>query len=450
MSGASIETTRSTGFASALARREGVRVRRARSQRWLVALAALLSLVLLGADANILVDASRGSTSNVPYSPPIAGWLAKLGIGEPLRYSVLVQTLLVSSVAYVGLILLVRSRRNPISARWGIGLVATLELIVFVAPVLFATDIFNYIDYARLAVLHGVNPYVHGPAAAASDPFYRYISSDWIHWPTPYGPLFTLVSYAAAPLGVDGAVWAMKAEALLASAGTLALTWRCARARGLDPVAAIVVVGLNPFYLLYTLGGSHNDLTMMFAMMAGVSLTLADGTSARRQAAGAAAVVAGVFVKATAAVMLPFMIVSQRRLAPIVGALGALAVGVIVGYAAFGLRGIDVVAELNRQDGLVSSHSFADRLAYLFGASSVSSTEHTLLTVGLAAILLYLLWRTWQGYDWIAATGWALLAIAVTTTWLMAWYTVWPLPLAVISRDRRLLVSTLCIQLLWL
>jgi hypothetical protein len=155
-------------------------------------------------------------------------------------------------------------------------------------------------------------------------------------------------------------------------------------------------------------------------------------------------------VKATAAVMLPFMIVSKRRLAPIAGALGALAAGVIVGYAAFGVRGIDVFADLNRQDGLVSSHSFADRLAYLFGASSVSSTEHALLKAGLVAILLYLLWRTWRGYDWIAASGWALLAIAVTTTWLMAWYTVWPLPLAVISRDRRLLVSTLCLQVLWL
>ena len=44
---------------------------------------------------------------------------------------------------------------------------------------------------------------------------------------------------------------------------------------------------------------------------------------------------------------------------------------------------------------------------------------------------MHLLWRTWRGYDWVAASGWALLAISVTSTWLLAWYILWPLPLAV-------------------
>ena len=43
--------------------------------------------------------------------------------------------------------------------------------------------------------------------------------------------------------------------ALLASVGTLALTWRCARVRGLDPVWAILAVGANPLYVIYGLGG---------------------------------------------------------------------------------------------------------------------------------------------------------------------------------------------------
>ncbi len=47
--------------------------------------------------------------------------------------------------------------------------------------------------------------------------------------------------------------------------------------------------------------------------------------------------------------------------------------------------------------------------------------------------MLHLLWRTWRGYDWVAASGWALLAISVTSTWLLAWYILWPLPLAVVS-----------------
>jgi hypothetical protein len=38
----------------------------------------------------------------------------------------------------------------------------------------------------------------------------------------------------------------------------------------------------------------------------------------------------------------------------------------------------------------------------------------------------------------------------VVTTWLLAWYTIWALPLAAVSRDRRLLVATLFIEAVYL
>src|SRR5258708_17370347 len=116
----------------------------------------------------------------------------------------------------------------------------------------------------------------------------------------------------------------MKLEALLASAGTLALVWRCAKARRRDPVAAVVAVGVNPLYVLYGLGGAHNDLLMMFAMMAAVALMLTPregAAGARREAGAAAIVVAGALIKATVAVLLPFMVLSRRRLAPLLQAL---------------------------------------------------------------------------------------------------------------------------------
>ena len=94
---------------------------------------------------------------------------------------------------------------------------------------------FSYIAYARMGVEHGVNPYLHGPAAIVGDPVYHYVGHDWKHVATAYGPLYTLLSYPLAPLGVTGALWGMKLEALLASAGTLALLWRCARAARLRP-----------------------------------------------------------------------------------------------------------------------------------------------------------------------------------------------------------------------
>jgi len=426
-----------------------------RSERWVPALAAVCGLLLLAIAVEIVIDAAAGPSPVVPKSPELVGWLS--GLGERLGYRGFLIALLISCGAYGTLATLARRfGASAISTRWAIFLLAALQLIVFVGPVLLSTDVFSYVAYARMGVEHGLNPYTHGPDAIVHDPIYRYVGHDWDRVATAYGPLYTLLSYPLAPLGVVGALWAMKLEALLASAGTLALTWRCARARGFDPVAAVLVVGANPLYFLYALGGAHNDLIMMLAMMAAVSLVVvapsagSSTRSARREAGAAALIVAGALTKATVAVLLPFMIVSKRRLAPILGTVAALALGAIVGYVAFGIHGINIVAALNRDAAFVSTDSFANEIAHLLGKPGVFPIDHDLLKAALVLILLHLLWRTWRGYDWVAASGWALLAISVTSTWLLAWYILWPLPLAVVTRDRRLLAATLAIQALFI
>ncbi len=430
-----------------------------RSERWASALATLFALLLVAAAAEIVVDGAAGLSPLIPKSPQIAGWLS--GIGERLGYRVFLIALLVSCGAYAGLIALagrssLTAGRAPrryaggvISTRAAIALVAALQLIVFVGPILLSTDVFSYIAYARMGVEHGLNPYTHGPIAIVHDPIFRYVGTDWIHVATAYGPLYTLLSYPLAPLGIVGALWGMKLAALLASAATLALTWRCARARGFDPVLAILAVGANPLYVIYGLGGAHNDLLMMLAMMAAVTLVGTGRPTRRREAAAAAWIVAGALVKATVAVLLPFMILSRRRPAPILGAVAAVALGALVGYAAFGIHGIDVVAALNRDAAFVSTDSFATEIAHLLGKPGVFPVDHDLLKAALVLIVLHLMWRTWRGYDWVAASGWALLAISVTSTWLLAWYILWPLPLAVVTRDRRLLYATLAVQALF-
>jgi hypothetical protein len=327
--------------------------------------------------------------------------------------------------------------------------VALLHAVVFAGPVLLSTDVFSYIAYARMGVEHGLNPYLHGPVAISDDPVFRYVGHSWLQTPTAYGPLYTLISYPFAPLGLKGAVWAMKLEALLASAGTLVLVWRCARARGFDPVPALLAVGANPLYIIYGLGGAHNDLLMMLAMMAAVALMLTPSEASpgsRREAGAAAVIVAGALIKATVGVLLPFMIIARRRIAPVVGALLALAAGALVAFVAFGSHGVNIVAALNRDAALVSTDSFPNEIAHLFGKPGVFPIDHDLLKLALVLIGAHLAWRTWRGYDWIAASGWALLAISVTSTWLLAWYILWPLPLAVICRDRRLLLATLALQ----
>ncbi len=422
-----------------------------RSGRWAAPLAGTLALVLVAAVAEIVIDGSVGHSALIPESPRLAGWLS--GLGEKLGYRVFLIALLAAAAANAGLGMLAWRSREGLSEaeqltrrRAAIALLAVLQLIIFVGPILLSTDVFSYIAYARMAVLHGINPYLHGPIAIDHDRVFRYVGPDWWKDATAYGPLYTLLSYPFGALGLVGALWLAKLEALLASAGTIALTWRCARARSFDPVFAILIVGANPLYVIYGLGGAHNDLLMMLAMMGAVALMLVPPTTARREAGAAALIVAGGLIKATVAALLPFMIVSRRRPGPIVGALGAAALGAQIGYAVFGTHGVDVVAALNRDASFVSSDSFANELAHLLGKPGVYPVDHTILKGLLVVIGVYLLWRTWRGYDWVAASGWALLAITVTTTWLLAWYLIWPLPIAASSRDRRLLWAVLAIQ----
>lgn len=403
------------------------------------ALAALCGALLLAALLEIVLDASAGHSQLIPESPDVAGWLRDTGIGEPLGYRVFLIALLVFTAAYA--VLLAPAVRASISSRWAIRLVVALNVIVCAGPILLSTDVFSYIAYARMGVLHGIDPYLHGPDAIEGDPVFRYVGEDWHHTATAYGPIYTLLSYPAAWLGVLGALVAMKAVALGASLGTLWLTWRCARIRGLDPVLALLVVGANPLYVIYGLGGAHNDLIMTFLMMGAVALTFAG-----RDGLAAAAVVVGALVKATTAAMLPFMLLGRRRAATIWGTLAALALAAAVSYPAFGIHGLDVVAALNRDSALVSKDSFATEIAHLLGKNGVFPVDHDLLKAALVAIVAHLLWRTWRGYDWVAASGWTLLAISVTSTWLLAWYTLWSLPLSVVTRDRRLLVATLAVQ----
>jgi hypothetical protein len=465
-----------------------------RGRRWVPPLAGALTVVLLAATIEIVLDGAVGHSPLIPKSPQIAGWLT--GIGERLGFRVFLIALLAYAGAYGGILLLARR----ISSRFAIALTVALQLIVFAGPILLSTDVFSYIAYARMGIVHGINPYIHGPTSIVGDPVYHYVGKDWKTVATAYGPLYTLISYPLALLGVTGALWGMKLMALLAGAGTLVLTWRCARLREIDRRFALIAVGVNPLWVIYGLGGAHNDLIMTLLMMVAVSLTLA-----RHEAYAGATVVGAALVKATGIVLLPFMLLgarreipdgpaaavqrrqpppamldvpparlrsraasgihwpttpippsisrrtlSRRRLAPLIGAAAAALACALAAYLAFGIHGVDVIAALNRDAAFVSTDSFPTEIAHLLGKPGVFPIDHDLLKAGLVLIVLHLMWRTWRGYDWVAASGWTLLAISVTSTWLLAWYTLWSLPLAAVSRDRRLLVATLVVQALFI
>ena len=97
--------------------------------------------------------------------------------------------------------------------------------ILFLSPPLALTDVFNYINYGRMEVVHNLNPYTTIPILEPhNDPSY-YLLSNWHQLLSPYGPLFTMMTFAVVPLGVAGSFWALKVILVLTSLGTIFLVW---------------------------------------------------------------------------------------------------------------------------------------------------------------------------------------------------------------------------------
>ncbi len=327
------------------------------------------------------------------------------------------------------------------------------------APVLLSHDVYSYVNYARLGVVHGLDPYTHPPAAAPFDPAYARVT--WIGARSAYGPLFTLATYPLAWLPVWLAVAVLKATAALSVPATAVLIARIAPARGVSPLGAAAFVALNPLVLIHVVGGAHNDGPAMLVATIGIAAMLSS-----REASAGAAFVAAFAIKAPAAIAAPFALVSAARLQHFPpqggekaatwrgrgagarllagGCVAALAIG-LSAYAAFGwhwLHGIELAGSHQHKTSHLSIPTTFARLTGL-DPTAVRVTALALF----AAAFLYLLIRTWRGADWLRCAAWASLALLLATAWLLPWYLIWALPLVALSRDRPLQLLTLALTL---
>jgi hypothetical protein len=320
-------------------------------------------------------------------------------------------------------------------------------------PPLLSHDVHSYVDYARLGVLHGLDPYVHAPTAAPADPAFAHVT--WTHTTSAYGPLFTLATYPLAWLPVSAAVYVFKAISAAAVLATAALVARLAPARGVDPLRAAAFVALNPLVLVHVIGGPHNDAIAILPMTLGIAAML----SARELSAGAW-LVAAIAIKASAAISAPFALVGAAKRRPTglkhdsgsgFGPVGGLLVGAglaVVGiggvaYLGFGWHWLDAFTLLGQNQGHTTHLSIPTTAARLTGLDSHATRAAALALY--AAFLIYLLAWTYRGGDWLRAAAWATTGLLLATAWLLPWYLLWPLPLAALSRDRALKLLVLAL-----
>jgi alpha-1,6-mannosyltransferase len=400
----------------------------------------LMAALPAAAGSKIVLATAGGSPAWLLGPLRFAGIDAARGrLAGPLFYAAL----------WVALLLYVVVLRSAatLGVRLALWAIVAMHVVFLLAPALLSQDVFSYIAYARLGVAHHLNPYTHTPLDIPADPGFTHAGS--IDAVSAYGPLFTLLTYPLSPLGVPAAFWILKFVASACSLGVVALVWAAARRLGRDPLWAALAVGLNPLVLVHVVGGAHNEALVVLVTMAGVLVWLG-----ARKTTGVVVATAATGLKASAGLVVPFLVAADRRRAArsLLAAAATVVVVALIGVIAFGTHALDAFSIISSNQGRTSRWSLPYKTAQLLGALlpgdrlDYRDAVRVAFAVAFAAVFLWLLWRTWRGLTTaIDAIGWATLAILLASAWLVPWYILWLLPFAALSRDRRLQLATLAL-----
>ncbi len=354
--------------------------------------------------------------------------------GEDPVASYLVLTLTASTLYAVALLTV---------ARWG-GSVPRVLLAGF--PVLFAltlipmypptaVDLFHYHADARTLWIFERNPLVVPPMEVGYP-----IGISWAEQPSPYGPLWSILTLVLAPLMRFGdhlvaTLIGFKVLAALTYLGCGWLIYRLVRQTrpGLE-LLALVLFAWNPFILLRVVGNGHNDLAMMFFALAALSRARErDWTLAFPLLA------CSVLVKYTSALLGPPLllfawfamegppIARARALAPGIVIAAAL---VVLSYVPF-WAGLETFDTVTRQTELTIT-SIPDYLISIWseslGAEGAASRAR-IVTLGVFALLaIPLTWQARKGFDHLLVAGFGLMFfyLVFAAGWFRPWYMLWP------------------------
>jgi len=441
----------------------------------IMVLTSLLLVSLAAARNGILVPVAKPGNYPQWIAGPtgvLTSWFTASAHTERVLFTAAIATML---VAYL-VVVFSAPRLRPV---WVLGAIVVLHVIFLLSPPLSLSDVFNYLNYGRMEAVYHLNPYMTIPALEPHGDA-TFLLSNWHGLLSPYGPLFTVFTMALVPLGVAGSFWAMKLTLMLASLATVFLVYRCADLLGRNPLAAAVIVGINPIVLVWGLGGDHNDFLMIFFLVLGFWLLLranslrigkrgrpppegeAGATVALRRAwawldgmprplvsgepaawmeiGAGIALVAAVAIKASSAVLVPVVIAgAARRMRVATGVLIGLAAATVMTIVAFGVN----LPNVGQQDRLVIPDGIPNLIGLALGFGGYTSQMRAVFTALLVVVIaLAVLW-VWRTRRWLTACGVVSLALLMTLGWTLPWYILWLLPFAALSRSRGLRIAAI-------
>jgi hypothetical protein len=311
-------------------------------------------------------------------------------------------------------------------------------ILMFLYP-FDAADLFDNIMHGRMLAVYGANPFEQVAAEFKSDPFYRYVG--WRRFPSAYGPGWELMAAATARLSGDGVianVLAFKALGGLFLAGCVTIVTLILRREAPDrALAGVLLLAWNPLVLYETLGQGHNDVAMLFFVLASVAFL-----AWRRYTLSVLALVAGALIKFVPILLLPAaglislqsLPTRRSRLRFIVTTAFATVLLVLLAYLPF-WRDADTLGVERR------SMLFTTSLPALLraGLEQPLGEELASKVVVASAVTLTALFSLWQAARAARRPSWSSFASAAfsvllfyllfTCLWFQQWYVVWVLGL---------------------
>jgi hypothetical protein len=432
------------------------------------------------------------------YDLLVLGTTIAPGLEPPTSLELLVDSFVcacaIAGLGYLAAVLLLDRGTAAVPGALVVVLVFALifQVTMFLLPGLFTTDVSSYVMYGHIAGIYNLNPYIYPPSYFPGN---ELLDPGWIHpiwWNTPtvYGPLWTGIGWVMArlmtPLEVTERLFAYKALMNVVQLINLALVWwllgRTLPSQPRARLTAFTLFAWNPLVLFDIEGNAHNDGLMVTLLLLGLVPLVASRErkiSNRGWLAGVVFVGLSALIKYTTAIVgLLYVVPWARQLRSWPGRIAWIGgAGLLVGGMAYALflpwlepEVLDAI--LNSASLQMYSNSMPDVAAlmisnYLIDPNGwtglpfyqgLSDTLHTgdvrfwFKVVARGGFVLYLVWeaiRLWRIGDRprlevvsavIAASVRAFLVLnLLVLTWVLEWYYLWPLALAVLLGWRSML-----------
>ena len=316
-------------------------------------------------------------------------------------------------------------------------------VLAFTYPLL-SDDMFYGIVGGRTFGCYGQNPFSVPPSGFPKDPFLPY--AGWKDLTMPYGPLWVLISGTVARIsdrGLLATVLAFKAlnvGAFLLTTGVLArlLVRRMPR----TALAGLILWAWNPLVLVEVASSAHNDIVMV-----GLIVIACACVASRRFTLALVALALAIAAKYVAIILAPFfaLYILRKHLtwragirALVPGCLAAAAT-LLALYIPFWV-GFQTLGPLGEAQHAYGSLVAAAR--YFLPHDDHATRDLALrgAAMGLYGIcFIWLLRRTGRGLrDLYATSHAALLLLLLCWPFFMPWYTIWLVPLAALTGQRRM------------